>query len=378
MKTAYRNRIYPTAAQAEQLTRDIHNARFVWNNALANAKDNRWNFNESSRNLTELKRELEYEWLQQSSAVALTQKLRDLQDAFSRMFKKQNKYPSFKSRFNLKQSVRYSDIRLNDDNTITIPKCGAIRMKITRDDLTQPKLITISKEYNRWYASFSYETEAQPLPKPNVITGIDLGLKDFAITCNEKGEVQKHNIPDLDKKERRKRRYQRVMSRRTKGSNRRQKAKLKVFRAGRHISDVRKDYQHKLSNQLTRNNQAVVIENLNIKGMQKNRKVSRAVHQSSWYQFITMLKYKAIRYGGEVIQVDRWYPSTKLCSCCGYKNDELTLADRYWTCPECGSEHDRDVNAAQNLVKEGAKLLYPEALGNIRSWSDLPLGQAPA
>lgn len=378
MKTAYKNRIYPTAEQTEQLMHDIHNGRYAWNNALGNAKESKWNFNQASKSLTELKRDIDHEWLKQSAATALTQKLRDLQDGFVRFFRKQTKYPKFKSRHDPKQSVRYSDVRLNADMTITIPKCDAIRMKITRDNLTQPKMITISFEGDKWYASFPYDTEAEPHSHPNQIVGIDVGLKDFAITCNEFGESNKHNMPDLTEKEQNKRRYQRVMSRRTKGSNRRKKAKNKVFRAGRHIQDVRKDFQHKLSNQLTRENQAVVMEKLNIKGMTKNHKVARAVQESGWYQFKNMIIYKAKKYGGVVIEVDKWFPSTKLCSHCGTKNDAVIWGMSEWTCPECGTHHDRDINAAKNLVLEGTRQLYPEALGNLRSWSDLPLAQAPA
>ena len=370
MKTAYINRIYPSAEQAEQLMRDINASRFVWNNALGTAKETKWNYNEASRNLTELKKT--ETWLGEASATALIQKLMDLKDGFTRFFRKQNKYPHFRSRDDFKQSVRYQDTELLG-TWIKIPKCGWIKLKYTRE-LKQPKMITISKEGKYWFASFNYDTpKLEPVATANQMLGIDLGIKDFAITTNELGETQYHKLPDLTKKEQRKRKYMRMMSRRTKGSTRRRKAKGYVAKASRKITNTRKDFHHKLSNKLTRENQALAIETLNVKGMQKNRCLSRSIQESSWSQFITYLLYKAERRGNEIIRVDRWFPSSKTCSNCGTKNTELKLKDRKWTCNECSSVHERDENAARNLVLEGLRSLYPEALGNLRSWSDVPL-----
>ena len=371
MKTAYRNRIYPSTEQANQLMRDINAARFVWNNALGNAKESKWNYNAASKNLTELKQT--EEWLKEASATALSQKLMDLKDGFTRFFRKQNGFPHFRSKDDFKQSVRFQDTELLGC-WIKIPKCGWIRLKLTAD-VMQPKMITISREGKYWFASFSYEmTEPEATePKANQILGLDLGLKDFAITTNEYGDTEYHKLPELTKKEQRKRKYMRMMHRRKKGSKRRSKAKTFVAKASRKITNIRRDFHHKLSNKLTCENQALAIETLNVKGMQKNRSLARAIQESSWSQFITYLLYKAERRGNEIIRVDRWFPSSKTCSNCGTKNTELQLKDRKWTCNSCSSIHNRDENAARNLVLEGLRSLYPEALGNLRSWSDVPL-----
>ena len=365
--------IKPTKCQQQKIDQDINHARFVWNHSLAVAKESKWNLNQSSKNLTALMRDENYAWLKQGASTCLRQKQQDLNKAFNNFFAKRSKYPKFKRKHHLTQSVRYQDVKLLDDK-IFISKIGWIKTKITQTNFGTPKMITITRRADKYYASFGYETAVairQPIYK---IAALDLGLTTYATIVDSNGTTTEIENPrHLKQKEQRLKRYQRLLSRKQKGSNNRKKARYKLNKYHERVSNTRHDFQHKLSKKLTCDNQALVLENLNVKDMTKNKYLAKSIHDAGWNALVNKLKYKSELYGSQFIQVDRYFPSSKLCSNCGYKKTSLELKERSWACPTCDHLHNRDENAARNLLIEGMKTLYPEELGNLSLWSEVPL-----
>ena len=358
----YKFRIYPNATQARLIHRTLGCARFVYNHFLAVRRD-QWNANrksigytESSRLLTDLKKREETAWLSEVDSMALQEALRNLDRAFQNFFDKRARYPRFKSKHSHSQSYRTRNqtngIRIIDKR-IKLPKIGLVRIKQSRDFDGRILSATVSRAASgKYYVSLCVEAEKGSLSCPNdgKQIGIDVGLKVFYSDSN--GDIVENPHP-LKKLQRKLRREQRRLSRKMPKSVNRERARVRVARVHERIANIRRDFLHKISTRLARENQTVAVEHLNIKGMLRNHKLAKSISDVSWSEFFRQLSYKTERHGGELLKVDTFYPSSQTCSVCGYQNP-LTkdLSVREWDCPACGTHHDRDVNAAKNILRK--------------------------
>jgi putative transposase len=349
---AYRFRLYPNQEQKAFLTKCFGCSRFVYNHFLRLTTDvyaenkKSLRYKEWVKLLTHLKKE--YEWLKEVNSQSLQQTLKDLETAYVRFFKGLAKFPNFKKRSN-KQSFRVPQhFLITEDGKLKLPKMTPIKMVIHREIEGEIKSVTITKTASgKYYASVNTELDIPKAPLNGEKVGLDLGLKDFVITSKpEKFPNPRYFQRSL----RRLKIRQRRLSRKVKGSNNRRRAKTRVAKIHEKVANQRLDYQHKISLKLTCENQAISCEDLNIKGMIKNRKLAKQISDVAWGQFLTLLEYKGELYGCEISRVDRFFPSSKRCSHCGYIKEDLTLKDREWTCPSCHTFHDRDINACQNLL----------------------------
>jgi putative transposase len=349
---AYKFRLYPNKEQSAFLAKCFGCARFVYNHFLRLTTDvyaeskKSLRYKEWAKLLTDLKSE--FEWLKEVNSQALQQTLKDLESAFVRFFKKLGGFPNFKKKSN-RQSFRVPQhFSIDENGFLRLPKMSPIKMVIHREILGTPKNVTISKTPSgKYYASIITEQDIAHAPLSGDKIGLDLGLKEFAITSKgDKFENPRYLHSSL---RRLKIRYRRL-SRKAKGSNNRNKSRLTVARIHEKVANQRQDYQQKISLKLVSENQRISAESLNIKGMVKNRKLAKQISDVAWGNFLTMLEYKGDIYGCEVHYVDRFFPSSKRCSKCGYIKQDLTLAIREWECPECKSFWDRDINAALNLM----------------------------
>lgn len=360
MKRAYRFRFYPTAEQEQVLARTFGCTRFAYNHMLRLRTDawfkdqKRVGYHETSALLTALKKTPEHVWLNEVSSVPVQQSLRHLQTAFANFFAKRTKYPSFKSKHD-KQAAEYTASGFKwDGKALRLAKMDAplnIRWSRTLPKAAKLTTATVSKDAaGRYFVSMLCDDTVQAKPVVTGKVGIDLGLTHFAILST--GE--KIAAPNTFRKNEAKlAKLQRRLAKKQKGSNNRAKAKLKVARLHAKIADSRKDFTHKLSTRLINENQVIAIETLAVSNMQKNRCLSKSISDAGWSEFVRQLEYKAQWYGRELIGIDRWYPSSKRCSDCGHTVKSLPLKVREWTCPECGAIHDRDHNAAKNILAAG-------------------------
>ena len=363
MKTAYRCRAYPDEAQQQMLARTFGCVRVVWNRILAerhrlyHAEGKSLSYAASDAALTAIKKDPDLAFLSEVSSVPLQQALRHQHKAFSAFFGRRARYPRFKSRRS-RQSAHYT-------RSAFTMRGGELRLAKTSAPLRfvwswpgvnvtslNPAMVIVSREPDgRWYVTFTIDT-ADPdlLPEAGHAVGVDLGVKDFAVTSD--GE-RITNPRHMERKARNLARYQRRMARCQRGSANRAKAKTKVARAHRKVRNARRDFLHRASTRLVRSAGTIVIEDLAVKNMVRNRHLARVIADCGWGEFRRQLEYKCERAGRELTVVDRWYPSSKTCSACGHLLAELSLSTRHWTCPSCGSRHDRDINAAKNIRAAG-------------------------
>lgn len=341
-------------------------ARFAYNYMLRQRTDawfqrqEKVGYHETSAMLTALKKQPEFAWLNEVSSVPVQQSLRHLQTAFGNFFARRNKYPTFKKKDGA-QSAEYTTSAFKwDGKTLSIAKNGALNIRFSR---TIPKAaivttVTVSKDTaGRYFVSMLCTDQVQAKTPVESKVGIDLGLSHFAILST--GE--KIAAPNTFRKNEEKlAKLQRRLAKKTKGSANRKKAKLKVAKLHAKIADSRKDFLHKLSTRLVNENQVIAIETLAVSNMQKNHSLAKSIADASWSEFVRQLEYKSMWYGRELVGIDRWYPSSKRCSDCGHTVKSMPLNVREWTCQECGTIHDRDINAARNVLAAG---LAVSALG---------------
>ncbi|MGI0480506.1 RNA-guided endonuclease InsQ/TnpB family protein [Geminocystis sp. CENA526] len=362
-------RIYPDSSQKLALAKAFGSCRWLWNYFLNLMNET---YKKTGKGLSgydvkklipELKKQEETAWLSETYSQCLQQVCLNLGVAFNNFFEKRAKYPNFKKKQG-KQSLQYpSNVSIKDD-CLNVPKIGLIYAKIHRPIEGKIKTVTITKNCcDQYYASVLIEDgkDKPTLSSEGKAVGIDLGLTHFAITS----DGSKFDNPKiLNKHEKNLKRKQQQLSRKQKGSNNRNKARLKVARVHKKITNCREDFLHKLSRRMVNENQVIAVENLNVKGMMQNHCLAKAVQQVGWGQFCTMLKYKAEQEGKVYIEVDRFFPSSKTCHVCLNKIDSLPLNVRYWSCVKCGTKHDRDINAAINIRDEGLRILQTSGTGD--------------
>ena len=363
MRTAYRCRAYPDAAQQAVLNRTFGCVRVVWNAILA-ARRERYatqhrgtSYGQASAALTAMKKDPQRAWLNEVSCVPLQQALRHQQQAFAAFFGGRARYPRFKSRQG-RQAAEYtrSAFTLRGGQLRLAKTAGPLAFAWSWPDVDvaglDPSTVFVSKEPDgRWYVTLAVDAEPpQPLPAAGRAVGVDLGVDDFAVT-SDGGRVA--NPRHLERRARSLVRYQRRLARCQKGSANRVKARAKVARAHRKVRDARRDFLHRTTTRLVRGNDLIAIEDLNVSGMVRNRRLARAIADCGWGEFRRQLEYKCQRAGRRLVVIGRWYPSTKMCSACGFVLAELPLKVRTWRCPSCRARHDRDVNAAKNILAAG-------------------------
>lgn len=363
VRTAYKVRAYPDAQQAAVLNRTFGCVRLVWNRTLA-WRHARWygeklptNVPAANAFLTECKRDPDLAFLREVSSVPLQQVTRIQQSAFANFFTGRSRYPRFKSRTG-RQSAEYtrSGFRWRDGRLWLAKMSEPLDLVWSWPDVDpasiDPSTVTVSRDPDgRWYVSLAVDVaDPDPTPPTGEAVGVDLGVRDFAVTCD--GE-RIANPRHLQRRARNLARYQRRMARCQRGSNNRAKAKAKVARAHRKVRAARQDFLHRTSTNLARRYDTIVVEDLAVSNMVRNRSLSKAISDCGWGEFRRLLAYKTTRAGRRLVVIDRWYPSSKTCSACGHLLDKLSLSTRHWTCPACRTPHDRDINAAKNILAAG-------------------------
>ena len=364
----YNYRLYPTEEQEVLLDKHFGCSRFVYNYYLNKEQQHYLNnkeyietkrvkgylnYYDNANSLTKLKEEKE--WLKEVNAQMLQATLKHLESAYRSFFQKRANFPNFKSK-KTRQSFCIPQRVKIQNNKLYIPKFKeGIKIRLHRELIGKFTTATLVKtKANKYFINISVIKDIKPLKKNKNDIGIDLGIKNFAITSN--GEIfdNKHFYKKIEKKLKY---LQKQASKKVKGSNNRKKAVLKVAELFEYINNCKKDYLHKTSVQLIRENQTIYVEDLNVKGMLQNHHLAKSIQELSWYDFIRMLEYKAKWYGRKLVKIDRFYPSSKTCNKCGYIKQDLTLRDRNWICPRCGEEIDRDYNAAKNILERGRNCL---------------------
>ena len=369
MLKAIKIRIYPSAEQVDFINKQLGCCRFVYNNCLAFRKDSYQNEHVSVssssavKHITVLKKD--NEWLKDVHSKVLQQSVRDMNQAYDNFFKLHRGFPKFKSKHDNRQSCRFPKdafigVRGNRIDLIKVLK--DIHFKCSRNDerylnrnQDKVKSITLSKEPNgKFYLSVLIDKPLRQVPQSSSMVGLDLGIKDFAVTSD--GQVIE-NFHFKKNEESRLKRLQRQISKKVVGSKNREKARLRFAKLNEKIRNRKLNFLHDVTNHLIDENQVIVMEDLNVKGMVRNHKLAESISEVNWGEFRRILTYKAAWHGRQLVFIDRFYPSSKRCNHCGYIYKELTLKDRQWVCPECGSLIDRDYNAALNILEEGERII---------------------
>jgi putative transposase len=359
MLKSYKYKIKPNNEQIVLLNKHFGSIRFVYNHFLNERKveyetnKQTLSYNDNSAALTKLKKQKDFEWLKEINSQSLQHSLKGLDDAYNSFFKKRNGFPKFKSKHS-KNSFKVPQYVKVIDGKLIIPKFKE-PIKIIQDRRFEGEIrqCTLSKTpTNEYFVSILVETDHKKFEKTGKLVGIDLGIKDFVITSD--GYKYKNNryTKTYEKKLKE---HQQHLSRKVKGSNRYTKQKLKVATIHKKITNSRMDNLHKVSTELVKKYDVIFLEDLNIKGMVKNHKLAKHISDASWGKFISMLEYKAEWNDKQIIKIDRFFPSSKTCNCCGYVNQHLKLDIREWICPSCKTKLDRDLNASKNILKEGIK-----------------------
>ena len=360
IKYTYKFRLEPTDEQKTLLNKHFGSVRWSYNYFLNQRKEEYLNnkksitYNQQSKFLTELKTNDETEWLKEVNSQSLQYSLKCLDQAYQNFFNKRTQFPKFKSKRN-KNSFTCPQFVKNDDNLLFIPKFqDGIEMIMERKIKGTIKKATITKTpTGKYFVSILTEMEYTPVGKTGLSVGIDLGIKDFLVLSNGT-KIKNHRF--LKHYERSLKLNQQSLSRKTSKSVRYEKQRIKVARIYEKITNSRMDLIHKTTNSLIKQFDTIYLEDLNIKGMMKNHKLSKAISDVCWSKFIDTLEYKSGWNDKSVVHIDRFFPSSKTCSKCGWINNNLTLKDREWTCPKCGEKHDRDFNAATNIENEGFRM----------------------
>ena len=381
-RIAYKYRIYPNTEQKIFFAKCFGCVRFFYNKSLSDMNEI-YKSTGKFKNITPASYKEDYSFLKEVDSLALSNAQLNRNTAFKSFFSHKSGFSKFKSKRNDQSyttNMVNGNIKISPNNRyISIPKCPRIRIKKHRDFIGTIKSITVSMTTdNKYYISLLVEEETKPMEPTDKMIGLDLGLKDLIVDSNGK-KYKNHKY--LTKSQEKLAKEQRKLSKMVKGSHNRNKQRIKIARLHKHIQNQRNDYLHKLSKHIIDENQVICIESLLVKDMMSDSKLARNISDASMSRFISMLVYKANWYGRTIVKVPKDYPSSQLCHACGYKNSitkDLTI--RKWTCPKCGSIHDRDINAAKNILSKGIELLtkdgtHPDSLfmlGSLESSSKKP------
>ncbi len=374
MLKAYKYCIYPNKAQRLLLAKTFGCIRFYWNKTLEiklKALENK----EKIPQVLPAALKKEHDFLKEIDSLALANAQLQLERAVSDWFRKKAGKPKFKRKRD-KQSYTTSNVNGNiavdfEKGHVKLPKVGYVKTELHRTFTGTIKSATIRRTKSGiYFVSVLVEGEPKRVGKSERICAIDLGVKDFATICYSDGNIEKIENPKyLSKAEKRLAREQRRLSKKQKGSKNSERQRHRVAKCHEKIANKREDFLHKLSKRIVDDNQVIILEDLNVKGLLKNQNLSKSISDVSWSTFVRYLQYKALWYDKQVMFADRFYASSKLCNVCGYKNDFLTLKDRHWACPVCGTEHDRDVNASVNLLNYGLVHLKDSRAGTARTYA---------